>query len=253
MIDLTYSSISECGPVRKINQDSIISFSNDRSALFCVADGMGGFSEGEKASKAITDQLTSWWKMNSEKLTEENIGKAATSLENVIRNVNTALFEYGLENEVCGSTVSILCICETKYIILAVGDSRIYLNHKRHFGQLTVDEIWSNMWIVDPKTGKKTPDPKYGMLLNAVGTEETIMAMRTGGVLEDHSMFLLCSDGLYKFCKEKYIKKATAYSKKAYLDERIAELKKQVVKNGEKDNMSVILIKVDDVRKEDVH
>lgn len=250
---LTYSQLSECGPVRKINQDSVVAFSNDKASLFCVADGMGGLSEGEKASKAMADRLGTWWSENSAVLCEENLGDAADSLEIVISDVNKELYEYGLTASVCGTTVSLLCISGSRYIILAVGDSRIYVRHKRMFSQLTRDEIWSNQWIVDPKTGKKIPDKKYGMLLNAVGTDKGIMAQRTGGLLESRSVFLLCSDGLYKFAKEKQIRKAMKYSKKANLVKRISWLKDKVVRNGEKDNLSVIMIKVDDVREENVH
>ncbi|MCR5830503.1 MAG: serine/threonine-protein phosphatase [Lachnospiraceae bacterium] len=248
MNNITYSKLSECGPLRKINQDSILILTHDEMSLFCIADGMGGLSEGEKASSLMTERLSAWWSAHSDMLYEKNMGQIADGLESVISDVNRELYEYGLSNQQCGTTASILCVSKNMYFILSVGDSRIYMRNKRDFHQLTKDEIWSNQWIIEPRSGVKIPDNKYGMLLNAIGTDKTIIAQRMGGFFEKGSVFLICSDGLYKFCDDRYIKKAMKYSKESVLDRRIGFLKEKVLKNGEKDNLSIIMIKIDDVR-----
>ena len=46
---MEYVGDSRTGLVRSINQDSILLLSNEHSALFVVADGMGGHLDGEKA------------------------------------------------------------------------------------------------------------------------------------------------------------------------------------------------------------
>ena len=245
MIRMTYSKLSECGPVRKINQDSVLALVGDDVALFCIADGMGGYSEGEKASAVMIEAINKYWNDNRELFSGNNMGIVSDGLEKVISDVNTELFEYGKRNAVCGTTVSLLCLFRSRYFVLSVGDSRIYLRKNRDFSQITVDEIWSNRWITDSITGKRLPDPKYGQLLNAVGTDEKISVMKSCGTLTERMVFLLCSDGLYKFCTEKDIKKAIKYKKKPIEDKRIAALKKIVEKNGEKDNLSVIMIKID--------
>ena len=248
MIRMTYSKLSECGPVRTINQDSILTLTGDDVALFCIADGMGGYSEGEKASMTMTEAVEKYWYDNRKLFFgNDNMGVVSDGLEKVISDVNSELYRYGKENAVCGTTVSILCLFGTKYFSLSVGDSRIYLNKNRDFSQITVDEIWSNMWINDLVTGKRVPDPKYGQLLNAVGTDEKITVMKNCGTLTKKMVFLMCSDGLYKYCTEKDIRKAVKYKKKQVTDKRIVELKKKVEKNGEKDNLSVIIIKIDDI------
>jgi len=243
--NVLFSLLSECGPVRNINQDSVTALQGENGCLFCIADGMGGYSEGEKASGDMIDSINKWWEESGKNHTMRTMSNAADELEKVISQVNIGLYEYGKSNLICGTTVSILCIYGDSYFVLAVGDSRIYERKGRKFKKLTVDEIWNNKWVVEASTGKKIPDPKYGMLLNAVGTERTISVMRTCGSIDKNTMFILCSDGLYKFCKEKYIKKAVKYKKKADLKKRIGALKEQVVQNGEKDNLSVILVKVE--------
>ncbi len=247
MIRMTYSQLSECGPVRKINQDSVLALTGDDCALFCIADGMGGYSEGEKASSAMTEAIKKYWDDNRDLFFGNNMGVVSDGLEKVISDVNTELFEYGKMNAICGTTVSILCLFGSNYFILSVGDSRIYLRKKRDLSQLTVDEIWSNMWITDPVSGRRFPDPKYGQLLNAVGTDESITVMKSCGTLTEKMMFLMCSDGLYKFCTEKDIKKALKYKKKPITEKRIAKLKRAVEINGEKDNLSIVIIKIDGI------
>ena len=247
MLRMTYSKLSECGPVRRINQDSVLALTEDAAALFCIADGMGGYSEGEKASSAMTEAVKKYWDDNKELFLGKYMAIVSDGLEKVISDVNKELFEYGRKNDVCGTTVSILCLLGSNFFVLSVGDSRIYLRKKKDFSQITIDEIWSNMWIRDMITGKTIPDPKYGQLLNAVGTDGKITVMKSCGTLTEKMMFLLCSDGLYKYCTEKEIKKALKYKKKPITDKRIEELKKAVAINGEKDNLSIVIIKIDGI------
>src|SRR5215470_17517904 len=56
---LDASSITEIGPVRKSNQDSIGLFPELK--LFIVADGMGGLSGGELASRLAVESIHSFF------------------------------------------------------------------------------------------------------------------------------------------------------------------------------------------------
>ena len=53
------SGLSHVGMKRNHNEDNYLVLADER--LFCVADGMGGHSSGEIASKIAVDELASFF------------------------------------------------------------------------------------------------------------------------------------------------------------------------------------------------
>ena len=57
---MEYSGVCAVGKKRNVNQDAILSETHDDMGLFVVADGMGGHSHGELASRCIVDEMKKW-------------------------------------------------------------------------------------------------------------------------------------------------------------------------------------------------
>ena len=83
----------------------------------------------------------------------------------------------------------------------------------------------------------------YGKLLQAVGISETISIASKTDLLKKGDSFLLCSDGLYKFCPEKDMRKIVHGMNENNMEESLKKMVAKCYEAGAKDNISVILVK----------
>ena len=244
---IVYRSFCDVGLKRQTNQDSIYTYANpqDNMYLFVVADGMGGHMQGEKASGAITGALSEWCASFDSKVYGFDFQRIVVALQNKLQEINGTIFKELNQTQVCGSTCVVLLIYKDCYATLSVGDSRIYQKRGFRFGPITEDDVWENQRKVRDNLTKKQilSHPDYGKLLLAVGVEETVSISRRTDVIKKGDAFLLCSDGLYKFCSENEMKKALKSAAEKNLNTMIERMVAEVYKRGAKDNISVILVK----------
>lgn len=246
---LEFVAKSDIGKARTINQDSFCAYQGNDAGLFVVADGMGGYINGEKASQRIVAELSNWWNSFSPVLFEFEFKKMLLSLEQVIEYANNCIYEELNQNEVCGTTVTVLFIYRNLYGIIYAGDSRCYFQYKRRWGQLTIDEVWENQSSISSRERRMKNHPNRGKLINAIGIKKNIQCrVQTNSIL-DNTSFLLCTDGLYKHCQDGLIKKSLKKCKgKKSMQKELDRLIDTVYKNGANDNISIIIIKCMDER-----
>ena len=179
---------SEAGPVRPENQDNFL----DRAdlALWAVADGLGGHSHGERASRMVIDVLAS---LEPAATASAALGVAMTGLERVNQDMLRAATEAA---EVSGSTVVVLAIREQEWGVLWAGDSRAYLLRSGDLNPLTRDHS-AGAATNGGDAPSSVPPPSTGVVTRAVGAEANLMLEQASGVLQPGDRFLLCSDGLH--------------------------------------------------------
>ena len=165
--------LCETGLVRKVNQDSIILKINDYAGIFVVADGMGGHSHGEIASKMITKTMEDWWNHFSEEKYDWDFEKMVYAIQSSLSYANKEVFRNYNQNMVCGSTFAILFLYRDRYAVIHAGDSRIYLEDQG-FGCITVDDVWENQPNLKEEEKRDTSHPNYGHLTNALGIFEKL-------------------------------------------------------------------------------
>ena len=244
---IVYRGFCDVGLKRDTNQDSILTFANPQNEmyLFVVADGMGGHMHGEKASGAITRSLSDWCETFSPDNYNFDFQKIVVALQNRLQEVNGEIFRELNQTQVCGSTCVILLIYGDCYATLSVGDSRIYQARGFRYRQITEDDVWENQRKVKESLTKKEilNHPDFGKLVLAVGVDETVPISRETDMLKKGDAFLLCSDGLYKFCKESTMKKAMKTVSEKNINTLIDKMATEVYLQGAKDNISIILVK----------
>lgn len=240
---MEYQGICDVGLQRKMNQDAVYMEADEETGLFCVADGMGGHSHGERASKEVVSALSHWWHEFRGSAYNGDFAPAFYSLQKTLVAASETIFHMSMEGEICGTTAVVLFIFRGQYGILNAGDSRVYLCSGYRVRSLTVDEVWENQPGNTLDAEEKRKHPNFGKLVNALGIAEQARISGSTDIVRPGMIFLLCSDGLYKMCSNRVIVRALRKCKRGLLDEIISRLIAQVYKGGAKDNVSIILVK----------
>ena len=111
-----------------------------------------------------------------------------------------------------------------------------------------MDDIWDTLPETTSNMTKEqiANDPRRGKLVQAIGIDQTLNIHMATNRLRYGQVFLLCSDGLFKFCKESYIEKQLIKAKNEESMRDVAqELLREVFQNGAGDNVSAIIVKAE--------
>ena len=199
---LEFAGKCDIGQKREINQDSFCAYQREDAGLFVVADGMGGYTDGEKASQKVVAELSNWWNSFSPVLFDYEFKRMILSIEQAIEYANKCIYMELNRSNICGTTVTVLFIYRNLYGIIYAGDSRCYFSHRRQWRQLTVDEVWENQSSISNRERMMKDHPNRGKLVNAVGIKDSVQCRILTDNISDNTFFLLCTDGLYKYCAE---------------------------------------------------
>jgi protein phosphatase len=235
----------DIGCVRTENQDQI--FYTDQQIgmlhnLYIVADGMGGHKAGAYASRYVTDKLVE----NARKSTGWDV---VSFLENVLKQLNYDLLKKGADDEnYTGMGTTTVAASEkdgTMYIV-NVGDSRLYHVRKGEIKQITIDHSYVQELISAGVIGEEEGrnHPNKNMITRAVGAPQSLVVDHFILPLEEDDYVLLCSDGLHGMLEDDEIVEIIV-NKNQTLDEKTNTLIDRAKEKGGRDNISVILIRME--------
>lgn len=210
--------------------------------LFGVCDGMGGAAAGEVASQLAVDLIF------------EQLSNAAppASRDDLARSLVRAIEEAGLRiyNEAradrtrrgMGTTSTVAALIDERLFLAQVGDSRGYLLRGDKFVQLTRDQSLVNQLI---EAGQLTEEEAEtfehnNIILQALGTSETVQVDLTYADLRAGDTLLLCSDGLSGMIRDAEIKEALLKNPEPLAACR--ELTDKANAAGGHDNITVLVI-----------
>lgn len=242
-----FSGRSDIGLSRKLNQDAILMRQAEGMYLFAVADGMGGHKNGEIASRLIVERLGRWGDQTRASIGAAGFPQKVLSLRQELEAAHEQIYREYSRREICGSTCTVLLLEENRYAFMQVGDSRLYRLKGRRAELLTRDDVWENQREVIETLREKEIRNHYnkGRLVQAVGAQETIQVAVATNVLVKNTVFLLCSDGIYKMCGGRNLGRALRMAdKQDNIEEALDWIMKKVYENGAGDNASAIVCKV---------
>ncbi len=235
--------LTDTGHVRSHNEDSGgIFFNLDHQILAVVADGMGGHSAGDVASKLVTTTLHNEWEKTESLTSPEDTEKW---LQDNIQLANKKVFQYALEHEECrgmGTTV-VAAICTKEFITIGhIGDSRCYLSNAYGFTQVTEDHSLVNELVRSGQLSKEDAEhhPRKHVLLRALGTEESITVDVKTISWEEQNYLLLCSDGLTNKVEDSELHQYLIESNS--IEECVHTLINLANERGGEDNISIAII-----------
>lgn len=247
--DIKESHICEPGLVRKDNQDACFTYISNSISVFCVADGMGGHANGKRASTSIVNGIGDWIDGFYIGKYESEFLSILDDFEKKMAEVNQQLFAVYNCGQICGSTLVALIIYNDYYAVFSMGDSHIYRQRGFGFSLLMRDDTWQNSDQVPSGLSAEEirRHSNYDKLMRALGTQESFVPHRLTDKLKSRDAFLLCSDGIYKYCDTKLLKKICSgrvWKSDDLLEERMQLLRASVIDKGAPDNLTAILISV---------
>ena len=245
---IIYGLKTDRGLCRNVNQDAVWASSAGSLGLFVLSDGMGGHSRGELASGVITAEFSDYWQRLMSLKTLPDFVTLTGQVQQVILQANSKIFQQYNQGQVCGATVVVLLVLRDCCALFWAGDSRIYSLCGRKFKQLTTDDIWDLQPFIVRNYSKEEieKNPSSGKLTQAVGTAPELNVHVMTDRISGGQTFLLCSDGLFKFCEEKWMKKGMkAVRTKEAIEKSLVLYMEKVFENGAGDNVSAVLVRVE--------
>jgi type VI secretion system protein ImpM len=185
------AAATDVGRARSNNEDGFLE--RPDAGLWAVADGMGGHSHGEVASRMVCDALADF---QLDGTFEEAVAAATRRLQDVNDHLlRTAMSSHPADRS--GSTVVTLLLRGVRSAVLWAGDSRVYRFRAGRLEQLSQDH--SLAAISGPAAAESS------VITRAVGVQPDLtLDVHRDAVLPD-DRFLLCSDGLTRVLSDAQI------------------------------------------------
>ena len=253
----TATADTDIGISKNTNQDSVLvkhaAYDGGEVLLAVICDGMGGLARGELASATVVRTFARWFDEELPyELADVDLEVIGGKWSLMLKDLNAHILEtsrhYCRSGEAMGTTFTGILFVNDRYVIAHVGDTRIY-QITSEMRQLTTDQTFVAREV---SRGTMTmeqalQDKRRNMLLQCIGASESVTPqILTGTAVK--GAYMLCSDGFRHEItpREMYeslnpvnlINKKAMHSNARYLIE-------QVKSRQEKDNISVVLIKVE--------
>ena len=193
----TSAAHSDVGKVRRINEDACLERPHvGAGGLWAVADGMGGHTAGDVASRTVIEALR-------RVEPAADVASFSDGVRRAIGDANTTLLEQSAnryQHRTIGSTVAVLLFHGTSGDCLWAGDSRIYRLRERRLEQMTHDhshvQELVDRGLLEPAAARH--HPMANVITRAIGAEASVVLANRRFEINAGDIFLLCSDGLSK-------------------------------------------------------
>lgn len=259
---LDIAALSDVGRRKKNNEDSYVIVREGaknlnlfkEGALVCVADGLGGHTGGEIASKLAVKIVGELIKEkparippNGDDGNEQNEGPLP-KVRAAIEKANESIFQTNKDlvrtRRPMGTTLLTAIITPKKVYIGNVGDSRCYHIREGEILAQTEDHSWVDEQVkmgLMSKSEAET-DRRKNIVTRCVGTHEEVTVDTYRWHIVPGDMLLMCTDGLVNMVKDDEIKRE--FQRNATAAEIAHRLVTKANDYGGKDNITVVVVNV---------
>ena len=230
---------------REENEDSIYVPSDSSRPLYVICDGMGGHKAGETASKLAAASVIEYVENYRGSSIRECLKIGASYANSRVYAASQLSPEY----EGMGTTLAAVYIDKDKFHVANIGDSRVYLFSGSRLWKVTEDHSYVAELV---RAGNLTPEearvhPRRNLITRTVGTKSHVDADIFTRTWSTGDIILMCTDGLYDGTTDEEI--LNALTNISDLDAAARELVFLAREGGSGDNISIILIKNEEVAK----
>jgi PPM family protein phosphatase len=217
----------------------------ERGALLGVCDGMGGAAAGEVASQLAVDII---YQKMSQGDPPKNHDDLAARLVHAIEAAGLRIFSEAKLDRTrrgMGTTSTIAAVMDDHLFLGQVGDSRAYILRGDRLVQVTRDQSLVNQLI---EAGQLTEEEAEtfehnNIILQALGTADSVQVDLTYVVLRKGDTLLLCSDGLSGMVRNEEIREVLRSIEEPL--EACKVLTDRANQAGGHDNITVVIAKFD--------
>lgn len=208
-----------------------------------VFDGMGGVDLGEVASLKAAQCFQDAFLTDVSDFDENKISEL---VENTFAEANRVICEIGDDGLICGTTGTVVVTNGNKFRVFHVGDSRAYLLRGNELFLLTKDQTVAQMKIdigvYQDKSQVK--EKEHHQLTQFIGSEMDgnflIPLESSWKELLEGDKILICSDGLYDMCSDRFI--FDIFKKKEDIENLTQEFVNGALSQGGNDNITVLVL-----------
>lgn len=234
------------GRKRSNNEDYVTSFEpkdeedlRQSGRLYIVADGVGGASKGEKASKYAAEKVLFEYYRMPDMSPEER-------LRILMRQAGNEIHEFAESSSVfmrMATTMVAAVVIGNQLTVAHVGDSRAYLIRDGETIQLTIDHSWVAEMIRDGIMTEEEAriSKKKNRITRSLGGETDVRVDINHYQLQVGDKILLCSDGFSQYARRDDIAQMVAEGEPDEITQRLIKFANT---KGGSDNISVILIEI---------
>ena len=239
-MDYSVFSATRKSPHHQKNEDSL--FIGDD--ILIVADGMGGESDGDIASKIAVDTIEAYFKEN--RPSSLSAGQMKEAMFATIHQADANILQYTLEHPASagmGTTVLLLIAQGNELFIAWCGDSRCYLHDGKHISSISKDHSYVQE-LIDAKESSVEDSyshPDNNLITRYVGGgDEYCVPEFTTYTMRESDMIVMCSDGVAGYCRDAEVEACIeADSDYVTLPERLLDT---ALVHGSDDDITVIVM-----------
>ncbi len=266
MLEIQGAAYSDIGHVRQKNEDNFycqgyfrrgyqLASTYDKTfhasgdcQVYAISDGMGGMAKGEIASRIAVSELGAFERdlaRHREVPVEQAVIAYLTDRNNQIVARNQAA---GDPREGMGATISLLIFANGKALLANMGDTAVFHWRQDQLKQISRDDshaarLRSLGYLTSAEA--KT-HPLRNSLTNYLGKDtqgEPLGYFLVPNIpIEEHDLFLLCSDGISGFVSREAIR--NVLSLPTTVEEKAHELVNLAEAAGSSDNVTLILLEI---------
>lgn len=246
-----FVGLTDVGCKRTKNEDSLLT--DENLNLFMVADGMGGHSAGEFASRMavqtvqeIIQELTDDPDATLQNTASIRPGDFKGYLRYALTQASQRIYEKATEDsgmQGMGTTAVVSLFRKNKVFVANVGDSRGYRIRNKKIEQVTEDHSLVaeqiRAGILRPSEAKE--HRLKNIITRSVGFQEGVDVDCEAKSAKVGDIYLLCSDGLYNMVEDEEM--LAVISQQSLQDAAVHLIDIAKTRGGD-DNITLVLAKV---------
>lgn len=201
------------------------------SGFICVADGVGGNSGGDQASRFVLTELSS---LRVDADTELN-----AHLKEINENLIATAVSGGTALDMA-TTLTGFCIVDGQYKLIHVGNTRAFVKQGKYLKQLTSDHTTYN-WLLSSGQTEAAERCNKSEITNCFGgNNPALLSKLFISDCQQFSLALLTSDGVHEYVDLDSLEEIV--TGEGPLSDKCDEIVQRAIDAGSEDDLSAVII-----------